>query len=572
MAEAAYGLNEIPIAKVPDALSRLDNKREFIVLSGLENITYRQSTTQNQSTQSATVTYRVPNKYTVIDRHWYIRATWRVVATALAAGGNLDQSLVSGPAAYPTNRVLDQLSVNIDEVNFNSQPSRYWQALQRYYNAMGNNCDQGKFYSTCPSMPDQYIAYNDWTTFGSARNPLAEYGENSAGPTRRSIATNVAVNTATDLDVSFTSTEPLFISPLLFGESSYNKSGLTGARNINITFTFSNVERVWSNDPVIKPYTSITVTLQNLEVLIRYGDLKLSEAEKIQNSLGQLHNIDWDYSGINAYQQNIAAVPAGVPTQITSGNIQLNGIPSRLYIYAQRPLANINNTTPDSFCRITALTIQWNSRNGILSTATEQDLYVMSVRNGLTMSFAQWSRFCGSVCCVDIAKDLGLNSIQAPGVIQDNQLQVFATVTNLYGAPSDIVLYVTTTTPGVFSLRNGAFYQQIGVLSPENVLNAPYKHDSLEGLIDTDNPFGGSLKSFFKGIGQKLKKALPYLKGAVNIGSRIGEAVAPEFIPEIEAAKGIARGVLGSGRKRGGAISGGRQMSARAMNSLLKNL
>ena len=114
-------------------------------------------------------------------------------------------------------------------------------------------------------------------------------------------------------------------------------------------------------------------------------------------------------SPLPAQLNNASANIAGFASQA----IRLSSIPEKLYIFA-RPSKGALNTNalsqqiPHSFLRITGLRMNWNNRVGIFSTYTEQDLYKMSVSNGLQDTFYDWKLNSGSICVVDVTKDICL--------------------------------------------------------------------------------------------------------------------------------------------------------------------
>ena len=125
---------------------------------------------------------------------------------------------------------------------------------------------------------------------------------------------------------------------------------------------------------------------------------------------------------------NASANIAGFASQA----IRLSSDPEKLYIFA-RPSKGALNTNalsqqiPDSFLRITGLRMNWNNRVGIFSTYTEQDLYKMSVSNGLQDTFYDWKLNSGSICVVDVTKDICLEPDQVSGASnQYSTLQVYA--------------------------------------------------------------------------------------------------------------------------------------------------
>jgi hypothetical protein len=87
---------------------------------------------------------------------------------------------------------------------------------------------------------------------------------------------------------------------------------------------------------------------------------------------------------------------------ITSSNIQLNGIPDKLIIFARKPIANLTCADTDSYATIKSISINFNNQAGLLSSMTPEQLYRNSVNSGLANM--SWDEFCGS--CVNVCGTL----------------------------------------------------------------------------------------------------------------------------------------------------------------------
>jgi len=87
------------------------------------------------------------------------------------------------------------------------------------------------------------------------------------------------------------------------------------------------------------------------------------------------------------------------------------------------------------------VSITFNNKTGLLSSATKDQLWDLSRSNGLQQEYEEWVgrnvyeddtdvELLGGILCIDPAKDLSLTDGNAPGVKGNNQLSVSATIRN----------------------------------------------------------------------------------------------------------------------------------------------
>jgi hypothetical protein len=129
-----------------------------------------------------------------------------------------------------------------------------------------------------------------------------------------------------------------------------------------------------------------------------------------------------------------AVSPSNVPPFSTTGlinsnNLQLNSIPSMMYIYARTqnqvlyaPGTGCSQT--DTYLALENINITFANYTGLLSSCSKYQLYQISYKNGCTMSWSQWSgertndasswntpvaqySTIGSILGVEFATDLG---------------------------------------------------------------------------------------------------------------------------------------------------------------------
>ena len=80
-------------------------------------------------------------------------------------------------------------------------------------------------------------------------------------------------------------------------------------------------------------------------------------------------------------------------TTLNTQSIQLNQIPSLLIIMVRQPLGNQTYQNSTSFLCIQGISINFNNQSGIMSNATQMQLYECSKRNGSNQTWNQFSGF-----------------------------------------------------------------------------------------------------------------------------------------------------------------------------------
>jgi hypothetical protein len=162
---------------------------------------------------------------------------------------------------------------------------------------------------------------------------------------------------------------------------------------------------------------------------------------------------------------NSYSVPGIVPTQqtYTSSTIQLNAIPDFLIIVGRVPMSIQTPANSASFLVINRISINFANCAGLLSNATQYDLYKMSVENGSSQTwenFSGWAQTSvngynfpapttGSMLVLRFGKDIQLSTdYWAPGSLGNFSLNYSITFTN----------QGTTYPPGVAGAGQGGIY------------------------------------------------------------------------------------------------------------------
>ena len=601
----SLGIDNLQIFEVIDPTLRLDNKRGFTVERGPEESYYYPFPCSSGSPSASvnTIIANPSSRGTILDRKVYLNAQFKVTLTSagpsagLGAGNasiylNGGASAAGGaPRAYPISSSLANLQVNIGNDSVTTQLQTYFSAVQRFQDSLDlQHCEL----STFPSQSDSNQMYGELANDG-VNSPFNSYSDTQGavitargGFVLDSVTTTPGLNPKQSQDILVTITEPIFMSPLI---NHGNKSGFIGIEQFQIVTTFGSLStRFWTAPavgllPNVCYVNGITVTPLKLSAYVRQLTPPINMSIPMP--------ISYDYSTITPYVsslvQRLVPLPANthpMGTMFSSGSITVNTIPERIYVWVGNTQADLNNGTyfapgsaqntgwylPDTFAEITNVTVQWNTRT-LLSSATEQDLYEMSAKNGSDISFPQWCQYTGSVLCIQFPSDIGLSALDAPGVLSRNQLQITvgannpsAVVNNSNGGDAGNVgtqffncvknmsLYVAIVETGTLSiLENGHVVKALGVLSQSDVLAAETKMERLP-FNPNKNKYGGGkyggnfFDDVWHGIKETGKFALNNLGPITTVASKL-------------AGFGHSRKHSRKHSRRGSGLVGGRRLS-----------
>jgi hypothetical protein len=352
----------------------------------------------------------------------------------------------------------------------------------------------------------------------------------------------IVSNTATSAVVDMVVTEPLFLSPFYWGHA--NGSGFynVNTMDFNITFLSQAGNRIWSHDAVSSgvPTTITSVSAQfgnftgapfsyaglTTQPLMLFTYITPNETQILPYNMP----ITYPYFDVQRFPTDGSSTDPGVITSISSNNIQLNSIPRRMYLYIRERNQDLYSTpnNPDTYFSIENISLQFQNKNGLLASASKQQLYEMSVKNHCNMNWTQWSGgptnapppligppvsvqygTIGSIICIEFATDIGLDSIEAPGKLGQYMLQVNVTkcinVSNRTIVPT---LYIVIVSEGSFTIEGlGKASTNIGVISSQDILDA--RQSPFMNYRDVEDINGGNFFSGLKDFGQKL---LPILR------------------------------------------------------------
>jgi hypothetical protein len=353
--------------------------------------------------------------------------------------------------------------------------------------------------------------------------------------------------------VYWTATEPIVLSPFVFADHCEWDTGLFGINNIQLVANLQpsgqlrTFRSTWAYGRQIVPgslafNTAVSggqvfnQTTLNVTFLTPSLDVPLPPKSVVP------------YMEFPRYiSQPSGALAPGGTVQLTSQTITLPTIPDLLIIYCKPssgytiPSAGLSGATGAqvadyqqgdwylSLGQGTAatsvnskpLSVNFDNFSGLLSSVTTQELYNMSVKNGLNMDWATWSGqgkvatgstastghttpntvtagtvalttrnvgsqtpLAGSILVLKPSQDITLQSGQAPSLVGNFTLQFNLQVYNQSDFTVTPQLYVITANSGFFESIRGSSRIIKGVLSEQDIISAPLASMTTRGELD----------------------------------------------------------------------------------------
>lgn len=591
---------------------RIDFHKDGVFAIGAagERVTYRNVQTQNFSASNISITEKQSMGIAIASK-WFMKVTFEVDFSGIPPLGAKLLQIGSNDAArfMPLTSITKTITVDLNDEKFTTGINDYHDALLRY-----NESDDamGFDFSTCPSFIDPYQSYNDYLQFGSALNPLGNYGENSIQePLRGGFdyqfvtpnPTGDGVTTQT-CKIRFTTREPVLLSPLTWGH--YNTKALIGIKSFAVNYDFdSNLYRIWShnsdNGVVNFNVTSVVPVFSSLE-LIYITPKSTIPVFPVQR---------YPLAGVYKVTKALGSLAAGDTLPVTaSDSMPLYGVPKRIYIFARRSNESRTFNDPDVFGLIDKLSIYFNNSDGNFSQASIQQLYQVSRENGYRRSFQAFSKYEGSVMCIDFGKDMPLLPNEGVGSNENIQFQYNFNLTNLSDQTISYTLFTIVIFEGVMTIRNGVVIRELNVVSPKDIVDSQIiqmlPHEREVDYYAVGGSFGSNARKFMDravrgvkkvvDVGQKAYAAIPdnvkkdigkAALGIVDVAApRVGELIrdyGPVAADIYNALKGQGWSEddayyeairLHGGKKkpckRGGAVEGGRKLTQKELNKMLK--
>lgn len=569
-------------------ITNLTNEREFAVIKGGSQTTYKVYNSSNISQSSITFTCPPPSSKIIVSRKVLFTLPVRLTFVGTAPIGQaLFQNLFDAPRAFPIQGSIDTLQATINNYSVSINSADVIHAMMHY-----NTGHELKSldYSMTPTYQDQSQSYDDLV--GAILNPLGNVGDSLSaegmimprGGFPFVIVQNpVSVGTPVTVIIDCLFSEYLYLSPFYWGHGNHSGFYNLTSQDFNLTFLSQAANRMWSHSD--RGGTAVVTSSSFAFAGIPGGptsfpgilpSLQFEYVTPLETQIiPENMPITYCYYDIIRFPTDQNPTAAGVVNTYSSNNIQINSIPSRIYVYmAERNFDKYATpTSTDTFFSIQNLSIQFKNKNGLLASCSQQQLFGIStaagLKDGWQSFYGQFARapgtfnvfpasqigLSGSVIAIDFPEVIGMDSLETVGVLSQSQLQINVTAKNIANRTITPTLWIIVALAGTFTIQgSNQCTAQIGVLSPTDVLDAHEQrginYDSVKDHEGGD--FLSGLKSFFSGVNNFLKDSKLLSKSL-------------KFLPETALLSPIAKSI-GYGD---GINVGGRRRKQRAGNLVI---
>jgi len=224
----------------------------------------------------------------------------------------------------------------------------------------------------------------------------------------------IPIRTDTVVYAQFRVTEPLLMSPFIFG-SGYGKQGFYGVQTMNFNMNINpNAGRAWRSAVFAGSKTVEVEKFDDSKLLFQFLTPHASDMLDPRNVVPFYEFPVYrtsDLPGLPPRENNGRASTTGsfataTTKSLHSHSIQLSGIPDKLIVFARKRVADLSCKDTDSYATITGISINFNNQAGLLSSMTQEQLFRNSIQSGLANM--SWDEFCGST--VSGAQNEGVNA------------------------------------------------------------------------------------------------------------------------------------------------------------------
>ena len=506
---------------IGDITSDLD----FAVKSGASQTTFQRFPATSASNSSLIYSIQVPSENVVIGRDILITSGISMTLTAASVPVGalaLNYGATDAFQAFPLASLMTTATAQIN----NTAVSVNLQDILPSILRMNNSRELYRFNSTTPSLPDQaYARYADGVAANN--NPLAGYANSSydidqtprgahpismnvvhtitAGGTDASLVSTDVLDTWV-IEISTIVAEPLFLSPFIFGDPEFNLQGLLGINNMTFTFNIdATCKRLFSSSTGFLTSIALgtaanpngfTSTTQiagllnqpaNPAMLLKFLSTQPSDLIETKNVVPYM-----DFPRYLTSSANTTAVAPQASVALTSSNLQINQIPDLFVINVRKPMSQQTIADASVFFTINNVSINLNNQSGLLSSASSYDLWRMSVKNGSTQSWREFSGVAnvavggtgigaavnttGSLLIINPAYDLSLPDYITCGSLGNYNFQFQMGATNTVsavgGANITPEICCIAVNSGILTTQQGVSAIYTGIITKEMCLSA----------------------------------------------------------------------------------------------------
>lgn len=503
------------------------------------------------------VAVQVPSENTILDRNILVDTDidFTLGVTGVPSGSKCIQyGLTESLQAFPFNSLVTSSNCTVNDTNVTANLQDILPVLLR----LNNTKDLYKYNGMTPSLPDQgYKQFSDMAS--TPQNPLGDFANSgydvnlmprgahpvsmvvrhylNATPTvvTDNSLTSTHVGDRWEIDFKVHVTEPLIgLSPFIFGNPKFNNQGLVGINGLNFVWNIdSSCKRLFSSASTYPMTLKLGSTpFSGFKLLLNFLNAQPSDLINPKNVVPHV-------SFPRYLSTNNESLAPGETKTYTSQTVQISQIPDYFILCARRPMNAQTCKHTSSFLPIKKLDGTFNNIGGLLSSASQQDLWRMSVKNGSTQNWYEYSGYAnrnnvgvsstvsttGSLLIINPAYDLGLPDYLSTGSVGQFTFQYNVTITNNDNSAFQPELVLIAVNSGLFSTVSGQSSIKSGLLTKEIVMNCTMSETSntaSSGIVEEmaggnmHNKLNSSMKKMH--VGDVLKFAKQQSAGGAYSG------------------------------------------------------
>ncbi len=515
------------------AIADVTDSMVYAVKSGANSTTYQQFAATSATNSVQVYNLQIPSENILVSRDALISTPlqFRLAISAVPVGENaIEWGKTASLQAFPLASIMSTASATIN----NSTTSCNLQDVLPQILRLNNNRELFRHNGMCPSLPDQeWGVYAD--SYASNSSPLAGFANKSydgdlaprgghpciVQVDRYALGVyvddSVVSQALTDtwiVTVFTVTTEPIFLSPFIYGDPENNKQAMLGVNNIAFTFNINaTLNRLVSyggpGTVAISPgiladpagagakwaansnmfamtYAAATVPLNppagGASVLLRLLSSQPSDVLATRNVVPYFDLPRYLTAGSAA-----STIAANATQSISSQAIQLAQLPDYFIIVARKSMTSQTISDTSSFLTIRSISLNLNNQSGLLSSATNYDLWRLSQKNQSQQSF---SEFCGKATVANATGESALvattgsmlvlspTDLSLPDNLSSGSLGAFSVqfqvqVYNQFDVQvNNVELCVIACNSGIMVLNQGTTNIYTGMLTRDAVMSA----------------------------------------------------------------------------------------------------
>lgn len=538
-------------------LADITDELSYAVVSGASSNTYQQFSAVSTSNSAISFNIQVPSENIVVSREVLLDTDiyFTINITGVPIGDTaFNYGETDAPQAFPLNSLFTTCSAQINNTNVSCNLQDVLPSILR----LNNNRELYRYNGMCPVLPDQ--AYKSYANgVGATNNPLGDYQDqsydgdllprgaypiqsftlnrfaNGVGPAIPNDPVSQALADTWVITGYIHVTEPLLgLSPFIYGEPEYNKQGFVGVNAMSFVFNIdSSCKRFWSTATNYTYSVSLGTQaqqnpFQNCRMLVNFLSTQPTDLVSAKNVVPYM-----DLPRYLSLQSVTAPLASGASATFNSQNIQINQLPDYFIINVRKPMSQQSVKDSSSFLRINSISVNLNNTSGLLSSATAQDLWRISVNNHSTQSWAEFSgqasvannatgigsfvSTTGSLLILSPAYDLSLPDYLSCGSIGQYNFQFNINVTNIDASPVTPEIVIICVNSGIFTTLSGSSNIYTGILTKQMVLDAKTSEEAVDPVssIQYKRMVGGA---YLNRVASAVKRMPKSIRRKVGMG------------------------------------------------------